>query len=93
MKRKAGSQLIAEENLGYEMDSFLQQIFISRGLCMPTFALGTWDEMVNRQSLGSPSLHVQCQSAPPQKSSAKPVLPADALDELKGGDAVLFQLK
>lgn len=51
MKRKAGSQLIAEENLGYEMDSFLQQIFISRGLCMPTFALGTRDEMVNRHSL------------------------------------------
>lgn len=39
--------MTAPENSGYEMDPFLQQIFISRRPCMPTFVLGTGDVRVN----------------------------------------------
>lgn len=48
MERKAGSQLTAQENWSYEIDSFLRQIFISSSLCMPSFGPGAREGMVNR---------------------------------------------
>lgn len=41
---------MAQENLGYKMDSFSQQIFIPQSQGMPSFGLGTGDVTVNRQT-------------------------------------------
>ena len=75
MKRKAGSQLIAKENLGYQMDSLLQKIFISRSQCMPSLVLGTGEAVMNRYSPCSPecgdslSFDVQYLSPPSESLS------------------------
>ena len=75
MKRKAGSQLIAKENLGYQVDSLLHQIFISRSLRMPSFVLGTGEAVMNRYSPCSPecgdslSFDVQYHSPPGESLS------------------------
>lgn len=102
MERKAGSQVTADKNLGYEMDSFLQWVFISRSLSKPSWVLGsggvmdghTWPLLSSARSLFP--CDVQCQPLhhPPPQSSAKPTLLSPALQmslrEEMGGNATLF---
>lgn len=86
------------------MDPFLQQIFISRKLCPPTFVLGTGDVTVNTETVsllkkGGESLiplmfNVNPLHLLPPKSSAKSTLLANVLEmnlrEEMGGHRVLL---
>lgn len=93
---KAGSQVTMLENLDYEMDPFLQQIFISTRLCVPAFALGAGDMAVNTHTVSPQEVwavtypcEVQCQHFHllfPKSSAKSTMLAKCSGDELAGGD-------